>query len=99
VQLRGRSRSETAFVLVAVDDAARPRGAAPFVGRQRQRAALRLAFRDCVEDTAPVLATVLGEPGIGKSRLLEQVRAELGADALVLSGTTPAYGDAVAYAP
>jgi class 3 adenylate cyclase/tetratricopeptide (TPR) repeat protein len=53
--------------------AERPR-ATPFVGRERELAALREAFTRSVKEGKAQLVTVVGEPGSGKSRLV----AELG---------------------
>lgn len=49
---------------------------APFVGRTRELAALDGLFRGAIEDSRSCLVLVVGEPGIGKSRLWsELVRA------------------------
>ena len=45
------------------------------------------------------LVTLVGEPGIGKSRLVRELAAGAGADAQVLIGHCPAYGDGVTYWP
>ena len=42
---------------------------------------------------------LLGEPGIGKSRLVREVTARAGTQARVLVGRCPAYGDGVTYWP
>ena len=46
-----------------------------------------------------MLVTLLGVPGIGKSRITDQLGEDLAAEATVLVGFTPTYGEAVAYAP
>ena len=43
--------------------------------------------------------TLVGEPGIGKSRLVRELAAGAGPDAQVLVGHCPAYGDGVTYWP
>ena len=45
------------------------------------------------------LVTLVGEPGIGKSRLVRELAAGAGADTQVLVGHCPAYGDGVTYWP
>ncbi|MEM1029147.1 MAG: protein kinase [Myxococcota bacterium] len=58
-----------------------PRDATPFVGRATELEKLCQAFDRCVDRREPVLVSVSGPPGIGKSRLarefIRQVRAEL----------------------
>ncbi|MGH7283629.1 MAG: protein kinase domain-containing protein, partial [Polyangiaceae bacterium] len=44
-------------------------GGAPFVGREAELAQVLGAFERCVDDETPVIATVTGVPGIGKTRL------------------------------
>ncbi|MFT3771959.1 MAG: protein kinase [Minicystis sp.] len=46
-----------------------PGAVAPFVGRDAELIATLSAYDRCVEDATPVLVTVSGPPGIGKSRL------------------------------
>jgi predicted ATPase len=43
--------------------------------------------------------TVLGEAGIGKSRLAREFADALGSDARVLTGHCPAYGDGITFWP
>jgi tetratricopeptide (TPR) repeat protein len=45
----------------------------PFVGRERERAALLGSFEDCVRERRPVGALVTGPAGCGKSRLRDEV--------------------------
>ena len=44
-------------------------GGAPFVGREAELAQVLGAFERCVDDETPVITTVTGVPGIGKTRL------------------------------
>jgi class 3 adenylate cyclase/tetratricopeptide (TPR) repeat protein len=97
--LKGKTRPERVFVLNRVRNGARTPRRVPFVGRARQLATLRGMFEECAEDGVSVLVTMLGVPGIGKSRLVSHLGVELADKARVLTGFTPAYGDAVAYAP
>jgi class 3 adenylate cyclase/predicted ATPase len=57
--------------------AAAARGLTPFVGREEQRTLLRGRF-DLVEEGEGQVAVITGEAGIGKSRLVEQFRDDLG---------------------
>ena len=84
----------------------RPRGvgafAQAFVGRERELAVLRSAYRRTVELGSPQLLTIAGEAGVGKTRLVRELW-----EALVLETPEPlrrvgrclAYGSASAYAP
>lgn len=49
----------------------------PLVGRERERAILRSTFDRAVRDSTVQLVTVAGEPGIGKSRLVEELFQDL----------------------
>ncbi|MFF3838578.1 AAA family ATPase [Streptomyces sp. NPDC001930] len=50
-------------------------GRAPFVGRARELDLLDVPLRHRAEGTGPVVVEVVGEPGIGKSRLLAEFTA------------------------
>jgi class 3 adenylate cyclase/tetratricopeptide (TPR) repeat protein len=50
---------------------------APFVGRGRDLAVLRAAFDKSAGERDPQLVTILGEAGIGKSRLVAELRRAL----------------------
>ncbi len=49
----------------------------PFVGRQHERTMLLETFRRAERESSVQLVTVIGEPGIGKSRLVTELRATL----------------------
>jgi DNA-binding SARP family transcriptional activator len=71
-----------------------PRGLeAPMVGRQGELTRLRSAFRRAVRSGAAVRMTILGEAGIGKSRLARELVASIGGDAGVITLRCPAYGE------
>ena len=72
---------------------------AGLVGRDRELDRLRQAFGHCVEERTPVLQTVLGDPGIGKSRLAREFARERESDALVLHGRCLAYGEGITFWP
>ena len=59
-------------------------GHAPFVGRDRELAAIESAFAATSE--APVTLLVTGESGVGKSALVRRFTESLGADVIVLAG-------------
>jgi class 3 adenylate cyclase/tetratricopeptide (TPR) repeat protein len=49
----------------------------PFVGRQHERAVLFETFLRVERESAPQLVTVVGEAGVGKSRLVAELRSTL----------------------
>jgi DNA-binding SARP family transcriptional activator len=64
----------------------------PLVGRERQLQALRSAFDAVTADQTSHLFTVLGDAGVGKSRLVEEFAGGLGDGASVLRGRASSYG-------
>jgi class 3 adenylate cyclase/tetratricopeptide (TPR) repeat protein len=73
--------------------------AAPFVGRRHELEAVRSAFDRTVRTSSCTLATVIGPPGIGKSRLARELGATLGHEPRVVVGRCLPYGESVTYAP
>jgi DNA-binding SARP family transcriptional activator/tetratricopeptide (TPR) repeat protein len=71
----------------------------PLVGRRRELDELRQAFDRAVAESSCVLATVLGAPGLGKSRLARELRTVLPGSARVLEGRCLPYGEGIGYAP
>jgi class 3 adenylate cyclase/tetratricopeptide (TPR) repeat protein len=79
--------------------AAATRGLTPFVGRQHELGALSQVLRRAAEGHGQIAALV-GEPGIGKSRLLWEVtRSPLTAGWLILEGGAVSYGTGTPYFP
>jgi predicted ATPase/class 3 adenylate cyclase len=70
---------------------------APMVGRARERVLLEDAFVSAATRPGCVLVTVLGEAGVGKSRLAREFLA--GVDARVLEGRCLSYGEGITYWP
>lgn len=72
---------------------------APMIGRDKEISRLRSAFRAAVLSNAPVRATVVGDAGIGKSRLAREVVASLGADAQAITIRCTPLDDALGFHP
>jgi class 3 adenylate cyclase len=70
----------------------------PMVGRLRERERLRADFADVVETRSCRLFTLIGPAGIGKSRLVADFLASVGA-ATVARGHAPSYGEGITYWP
>ncbi|MEA2220610.1 MAG: hypothetical protein QOJ35_3236 [Solirubrobacteraceae bacterium] len=69
----------------------------PFVGRARELDELRAAYEQARDGRASRVVTVVGPPGIGKSRLAGEFLACLGDEPIVLAGRCLAYGEGTTY--
>jgi DNA-binding SARP family transcriptional activator len=72
---------------------------APLVGRRAELAALHEIFARVVDERGCHLALILGEAGIGKTRLASELTTELDGDATVLVGRCVSYGKGATYLP
>jgi predicted ATPase/class 3 adenylate cyclase len=71
----------------------------PFVDRERERAVLNSLFGDVVSAKACHLLTVLGDAGVGKSRLMLEFTSGRAPDVTVLRGRCLPYGEGITYWP
>ena len=71
----------------------------PFVGRMSEQAVLDQSLGLVTSTGRPVLVTVLGEPGIGKSRLADELAAGVGALVAVLRGRPRSTTDTATFSP
>jgi class 3 adenylate cyclase/tetratricopeptide (TPR) repeat protein len=71
----------------------------PFIGRTSERAMLEESLSLAEETGRPVLVTVVGESGIGKTRLADELVACVGAGVAVLRGGARSYADTATFAP
>src|SRR5215470_15986799 len=96
VALRGRAEQVPAYRVVSLE---RPGGASAvaFVGRQDELARLAAIYEAATTAPAARLALVLGSPGLGKSRLLDEFTRRL-PGATVLTASCEAAGGAT-FAP
>ncbi|SES31161.1 Transcriptional regulatory protein, C terminal [Lentzea xinjiangensis] len=74
----------------------RAQAAVPFVERERELLLLRGLLDDVRGRRRPHFVTVLGEAGVGKTRLVDELTASC---ATVLRGTATAFGDDHGYGP
>jgi tetratricopeptide (TPR) repeat protein len=56
-------------------------GGAPFVGREAELAQIVAAFDRCIEDRTPIVITITGAPGIGKTRLRREALSRMASHA------------------
>lgn len=72
----------------------------PFVGRADELGELELSFRRVLRRRQVCLVTILGTPGLGKSRLVGEFLATLPDDQVtILSARCPSYGRGTTYTP
>ncbi|MEH6577671.1 MAG: adenylate/guanylate cyclase domain-containing protein [Amphritea sp.] len=74
------------------------RGLAPFVGRQRELEQISSALEQARAEHGQIVG-VVGEPGVGKSRLFYEFKQHLQQDCLVLETFSVSHGKAFAYLP
>jgi class 3 adenylate cyclase/tetratricopeptide (TPR) repeat protein len=70
---------------------------APFVGRERDLDELRAALVRTWDDRVCGLCTIVGPPGIGKTRLAREFLTEVGDSATVAVGRCLSYGEAITF--
>ncbi|MBB6628935.1 AAA family ATPase [Nocardioides sp. KIGAM211] len=102
VVAKGKAEPVRAFRLVAVDGDAAGRQRRPdaqLIGRVRETRALDDALERTLESGRGHLVTVMGAPGIGKTRLVAEFLERVGGRADVLRGRCVAYGQGITYWP
>jgi class 3 adenylate cyclase/tetratricopeptide (TPR) repeat protein len=76
------------------------RAGTPFVGRQAELERLNALFEQTVADRTVRLVTVVGEPGVGKSRFVGELAAAVGARPELITwhqGRCLPYGDGITF--
>ncbi len=97
IEVKGKAEPVRAYRLVAVLDAPERAHDAPFVGREREVATLRDAWERAATGERCELVTVVGDAGVGKSRLVAEALAPLGAR--IVRGHCLPYGEGITYWP
>ncbi len=95
--LKGKSEPVPAFRLLTVLDAPERSHAWPFVGRGQELEALLEAWNRTLAGSRCELVTVIGDAGVGKSRLVAEALDRI--DARVVRGRCLPYGDGITYWP
>jgi class 3 adenylate cyclase/tetratricopeptide (TPR) repeat protein len=102
LELKGKSDRVPAFRLVDVTPGAPAfarRLDSPLVGREEELGLLQRVFEEAVAERACRMATVQGDAGLGKSRLVAELVARLGDRARVLSARCLPYGEGITFWP
>lgn len=102
--LKGKSLPTRAWRIVGTDELAPPSelvsAHGKLVGRARELSLLETLYRGCVDEGRPALVTILGDAGVGKSRLTEEFVAAAGRGAGapgVFRGRCLSYGEGITY--
>ena len=105
IQLKGKSQPQPVYGVIAERpgvrtrfEAALMRGVTEFVGRGPEMQALQAAFKKSKSGEAQIV-DVVGEAGVGKSRLVYEFRESLGNGATFLTGICIHYGRNISFLP
>ena len=97
LELKGKAEPVPAYRLLRVRDAPERRHEAVFVGRERELALVREAWERVQAERCCELVTVVGDAGVGKSRLAAEVLASI--ETTVVRGRCLPYGEGITYWP
>ncbi|MDA8136923.1 MAG: AAA family ATPase [Desulfobacteraceae bacterium] len=105
IQVKGKTKLQKAFRLIKTGDvetrigASVAKGLTRFVGRQKSMATLIDAFERVRSESGQVVG-IVGEPGVGKSRLLLEMRNKIPPDEYrYVEGRCLQYGGSILYLP
>ena len=102
LELKGKAERVPAYRLVdvrtGVEGMAR-RETQPIVGREAELDRLRALFIETVARREPRMATVIGEAGVGKSRLIREFVGGLAEPTVVVRGHCLPYGEGITFWP
>jgi class 3 adenylate cyclase/tetratricopeptide (TPR) repeat protein len=102
VLLKGKEPPAGAWRLLAVDPDPREHARrldVPMVGRELELELLQLTYRRARTERSGHLVVVLGEAGVGKTRLINEFESQISVEAIVLKGRCPQYGQNIDYWP
>jgi len=101
LELKGKAEPVPAYRLLGQPKAASRVASehGPLVGRERELGLLLAAFSDAVSVGRSRLATIFGSPGMGKSRLAEELMAQVDRAATVVRGRCLSHGRGITFWP
>ena len=95
LELRGKSESVSAYPLCAVLEMPERSHKMRFVGREREMQQLADVWDRALSGPRCELVTIVGDPGVGKSRLVAEALRRIGAR--VVRGRCLSYGEGITY--
>jgi class 3 adenylate cyclase len=101
LELKGKAERVPAYRLLRVlgaEDSRRTNDGV-LIGREQELAALRRALAETVARRECRVATLAGEPGIGKSRLAQELLWSVASEARVVRGRCLSYGRGITFWP
>ena len=101
LELEGKAQAVAAWRLIAVrgDAGIARRHDQPVVGRDAELARLQRAYADAVEQRAVRMLTLVGDAGVGKTRLVHEAIDRIALGARVLAARCLPYGDGITFWP
>ncbi len=101
VAAKGKAEPVLAYRLVSIapGTSAPARRPGLFVGREDELTTLGRLFEQAISGRRCLLAPIVGEPGVGKSRLVYEVSAGLAGRATMLAGRCLSYGEGITFWP
>jgi len=101
LELKGKAQRVSAYRLIGVQghDGNARRIDTPIVGRDAELAEITRLYREALDGACTRMVTVIGDAGIGKSRLVHEVVTRITGGATVLRGRCLAYGDGITFWP
>jgi class 3 adenylate cyclase/tetratricopeptide (TPR) repeat protein len=97
LELKGKAEPVSAHRLLRVLGAPERRHETRFVGRERELELVREAWERTLAQRRCELVTIVGDAGVGKSRLVAEALAPL--DAAIVRGRCLPYGEGITYWP
>lgn len=99
--LKGKAELVNAFRLLRADgeEGLARRHDRPLVGRAAELASLRQAYDAACTDRTARMVTVIGEAGMGKSRLVRELVEHVASEARIVTGRCLSYGDGITFWP
>ena len=100
IAAKGKAEPVPAYRLISVPATTAQRSfERPFVGRSEEYRTLEDIFDRAVSERRLRLATIVGEPGVGKSRLAAELILRIAGRARLLMGRCLAYGEGITWWP
>jgi class 3 adenylate cyclase/tetratricopeptide (TPR) repeat protein len=100
LELKGKSKPVPAYRLVSLRrDGLPERPSLPIIGREAELGTLASEFRRAVDERSCRMVTLIGDPGVGKTRLVGEFLATVEDEARVLRGRCLPYGRGITFWP